>query len=506
MDLDAIRRQIDRILRSEIFADKDQLKTLLECLFQNMDSQLTLKPDRVIKELWPEDGATKDSADVATEIARLRKGLDRYYRHEGIGDPIRITLPNRSTPGPTGKRERRWIVAEANPDSCAPCDDLNPDPAPAPPSAPVVPEAPAKARRSMAFILLTLSCVVVIGAGIAIASRLFGADSQPQFGRLDGGALAIMNAEGGELWRKRFPDGFSRRFYEQGLEQRIWFGDLNGDGRAEVLFLYQPSGAPEEHSTTLICYSDHGQEKWRWTPGKDLPEVGGSPAYFVTERLGVLKPTANGQRRIVVSSHHHLFYPNQIALVDSQGKTVSEYWHSGMLEYMTVADLDGDGREEIVASGISNGYREATLIVIDADHLSGASIEAARPELQIHGMGLAHERLRLVFPRSDLNLELQPYNRGKEVILDRDRIRFDVVECQPPPVGGCAVSYEFDRRFKLHHAVADDTFRGAHKQFYLNRKDNHVFSEDEAAQFLKVRCLSGCRDDFVPVSEPSPER
>ena len=81
MDLDAIRRQIDRILRSEIFADKDQLKTLLECLFQNMDSQLTLKPDRVIKELWPEDGATKDSADVATEIARLRKGLDLSLIH-----------------------------------------------------------------------------------------------------------------------------------------------------------------------------------------------------------------------------------------------------------------------------------------------------------------------------------------------------------------------------------------------------------------------------------------
>jgi hypothetical protein len=211
---------------------------------------------------------------------------------------------------------------------------------------------------------------------------------------------------------------------------------------------------------------------WRWTPGRDLPELKGSPAYFVTERFGVLKATENQQRRIVVSSHHNLFYPQQIAIVAPNGKTVSEYWHSGMLEYMTLADLDGDGHQEIIASGISNGYRQATLIVLDPDHVSGASNEAARP---------AHERLRLVFPRSDLNIEQQSYNRGTQVILDRDRIRFDVLECQQPSGIGCAISYEFDRKFNLRQAVADDVFRGAHKQFYLDRKDDHQFSANEEA-------------------------
>jgi hypothetical protein len=112
-------------------------------------------------------------------------------------------------------------------------------------------------------------------------------------------------------------------------------------------------------------------------------------------------------------------------------------------------------------------------------------------------MGLAHERLRLIFPRSDLSLAEQTYNLGKQVIFDRDWIRFDVEECRLGPA--CSISYEFDRKFHLHQAIVADSFRSDHRLFYLNGKDDHPFSADEAAQFLKVRCLSGCSGAYVPV-------
>ena len=530
MDRDAVRGQIDKILRSKTLAGKDQLRRLLEVLWRNWDSQSTLQPYRVIKELWGENADVKRSSNLATEMGRLRKELEIYYSDEGTADPVTIWLPNRARPGVDGQRERRWIDADdrevietppitsvpelAAPEPSAPfrpsetpsdpiistVGDAPSDP-PGSPAPPVLqpPDSLIASRARMHWGLKLATLITVVGLAVYFTFRLLSSDGEPQFGRLDGATLTVMNAEGKELWHKNFPDGFSHRYYEQGLEPKIWFGDLEGDGHAEVLLLYQPSGAPEEHSTTLICYSNRGNEKWRWTPGKDLPEMAGSPSYFVTERLAVLKANAAEKRRIVVSSHHHLFYPHQIAIVDTNGKTISEYWHSGMLEYLTLADLDGDGHEEIIASGISNGYREATLIVLDPDHVSGASLEAARPELQLHGMGPAHERLRLVFPRSDLNIAQQAYNRGRQVILDRDRIRFDVLECQAAFGIGCAISYEFDRKFNLRQAVADDLFRGAHKQFYLNRKDNHPFSAEEEAQFQKITCLVGCSSDLVPI-------
>lgn len=102
MERSEVSEQITRILRSESFADKDQLKKLLEVLFSNMETQATLKTDRVIRELWPDEIKTKQSADVATEMNRLRRAVKSYYETEGLADPILIGFPNRSTPTSDG--------------------------------------------------------------------------------------------------------------------------------------------------------------------------------------------------------------------------------------------------------------------------------------------------------------------------------------------------------------------------------------------------------------------
>jgi hypothetical protein len=476
MDRAAISDQIDRILRSSTFAGKSQLRRLLQVLFKNLDSQTTLKPDRVIKELWPDETKTKGSADVAAEMNRLRRALESYYNGEGKTDPITINLPNRSVPAPDGTQEKRWIVAKPR----GGVEDRSSVP-------------PVNSRR----VLKIAAAIAALGMAAYISIRLLAVHDQPQSGHLDGATLRIMNAEGKELWSKGFPEGFSPdSYYEQGIATRIWFGDLDGDGHTSVLFLYLPAVSPLSHSTTLICYSDRGKEKWRWTPGRELPELHGTPATYRSSALGVLKATKKKPPRIVVSSAHDPWWPNQIAILDSNGKTTSEYWHSGHLDNMALAELDGDGREEIVATGISNGYHQATLVVLDPDRLFGASTEAARPELQIHGMGAAQERLRLLFPRSDLNKALFEYNAGGEATVEHGNIRLSVRECLNPQ--GCPIWYEFDNNFHLVTAYADQQFRSAHAQFYAKGKDAHPFSPEEQAEFQKVRCLVGCKSELVP--------
>ena len=476
MDRDAIHDQIERILHSQNFANKSQLRRLLEVLSNNFDSQSTLKPDRVIKELWPQETRTKGSADVATEMNRLRRALESYYSEEGTADSITISLPNRSVPAPDGSPEKRWIVATPR----GGVEDR--------PPLPLV-----NSRKSLKILAVAAAlCVVAY-----ISARLFTGHDQPQSGRLDGTVLTIMNAEGKPIWSKSFPDGFSPDwYYEQGIATRLWFADLDGDGHTSVLFLYLPAVSPLSHSTTLICYSDRGKEKWRWTPGRDLPELQGAPATFRTMALVVLKSKQQKASRIVVSSLHDPWWPNQLAILDSNGKLLSEYWHSGHLEHLTLADLDGDGRQEIIATGISNGYHQATLVVLDPDRVSGASTEAARPELQIHGMGAAQERLRLLFPRSDLNKALFQFNTAAEASVENGSIRLSVLEYLHPP--SSPVWYEFDKNFHLATAYPDESFRSAHAQFYATGKAAHTFSTEEEAAFKKVRCLVGCPSEFVP--------
>src|ERR1017187_3190504 len=215
MDRAAIGDQIDRILHSRSFAGKSQLARLLEILFHHMDSQITLKPDRVIQELWPSETKTKRSADVATEINRLRKALEIYYSGEGATDPLIICLPNRSVVSTDGLREKRWIVAEPR------------DAAHTPTAAPATPRKPPK-------MIAAIVAVAAICIAAFILVRTLTGDGRPQSGRLDGSTLVVTNAKGEELWRKSFPEGFWPEYYVHGLAQRMWFGDLEGKGHFDV--------------------------------------------------------------------------------------------------------------------------------------------------------------------------------------------------------------------------------------------------------------------------------
>jgi hypothetical protein len=507
MDRTAINDQIDRILRSQNFANKSQLRKLLEVLSQNFDSQTTLKPDRVIRELWPQETKTKGSADVATEVNRLRRTLESYYSGQGNTDPIIITLPNRSVPAPDGTQEKRWIVASPRGEEPAGSRRANEVQRPFP---------QVSARRGLKL----AGAIAAIGIVGYVSLRFLTADDRPRSGRLDGSTLTILNAEGKELWKKTFPDGFSTDwYYEQGIGTgngfstawygkgggtRIWFGDLEGKGHASVLFSYLPTSSQQLHSSTLICYSDRGNEKWRWTPGRELPELAGSPPTFRTVSLRVLKATDKRPPLIVVANIHDTWWPGQIAILDANGKTVSEYWHSGGLSSMVLGDLDGDGREEIIATGVANGYdHQATLVVLDPDRVFGASTEV-QPEFQIHGMGVAQERLRLLFPRSDLNRALFQFNAATDPTVEHGSLRLTVAECITP-VLGCRIWYEFDKNFQLIAAFAgSDEFRSGHARFYQNSKAAHLLSAEEQAAFQKVRCLVGCKSEFVPVGNLVP--
>jgi hypothetical protein len=115
-------------------------------------------------------------------------------------------------------------------------------------------------------------------------------------------------------------------------------------------------------------------------------------------------------------------------------------------------------------------------------------------------MGVAQERLRLLFPRSDLNRASFQYNYGIEPTFQNGNLQLTVLECLAPI--GCPIRYEFDKDFHLIAAYSgSDGFRSAHDRFYQKGKDAHTLSAEEQAAFLRVRCLVGCNSEFVPVAQ-----
>lgn len=490
MDPKAVGEQIERILQSATFARKHQLRKLLEILLKNIDSQDNLTHDLIIRELWPGEIRTKSSKDVATEINRLRNALDAYYKREGASDPITIYLPNRSAGPGDGSHETRWIAARIR-------ESAKPGAA----TAAAKSAASHSTGKRNATIAIAAVALLAIAASFLVTASIV--HPQPQFGRLDGSVLRIMDAGGNTLWTKSFPQGIGPGwYYAPEMGPRIWFADLDGKGEISVLFAYSPATS-QPQTTTLICYSSRGKERWRWTPGKELPELDGSPATYRIFGLAVLRATERRPARIVVTSPHILWWPNQLAILDSNGKLLSEYWHSGALFDLLLADLDGDGRQEIIAGGVDNGYdHQATVVVLDPDRVFGASREE-NPAFQIHGMGTAQERVRLLFPRSDLNRALYQYNQATDLSFEQGHLRLTVRECIAPP--GCRIWYEFGKDFRLIAAFAGgDEFRSAHNRFFQTGERAPTLSDREQAAFQNVRCLAGCKSDYVPVGEMVP--
>ena len=111
MDRNTLLIQTDRIANSRALEAKTQLRSLLRILAEHYDTQSSLKPDRVMRELWPDD-AGRTSADLATARNRLRKALDAYYREEGLNDPVFIRLPRRGSEEAAEDRTHAWIAAE----------------------------------------------------------------------------------------------------------------------------------------------------------------------------------------------------------------------------------------------------------------------------------------------------------------------------------------------------------------------------------------------------------
>jgi hypothetical protein len=173
-------------------------------------------------------------------------------------------------------------------------------------------------------------------------------------------------------------------------------------------------------------------------------------------------------------------------VLSHQGAVLGEYWHSGHLNSRDLADLDGDGTEEILLGGISNGYGAATLVVLDPRDLGGASLEE-NPDYQLQGFPPGREKARLLFPRTCINRKFHEYNWVNGVDFSGGRIKVQVRERER--VLDAAILYYLDRRLRLTGLEVSDAFRSLHRQLESVGQLNHPLTDKEINELRNIRYL-----------------
>ena len=257
-------------------------------------------------------------------------------------------------------------------------------------------------RRIILWTLAALATVLLLATAVWISRP----SSRLADWRVEGSSLLALDARGRELWRLQLgrslhPEQYSREHDTPAA----WIEDIDGDGRKELLFCHHRDGA--SHGD-LICFSETGEPKWRWTPGgsaASFPENLRPP--YAADRVHVFRH--KGQLRILVSSIHHTYFPSQLAMLDSQGKLLREYWHSGHITEFRAVEWPEYPEPLIVVAGIANGYKAADLIVLSLSEFGGASHEES-PEHQLPG-GPPRELARLLFPVSCVTRASVPFNQ-----------------------------------------------------------------------------------------------
>lgn len=342
----------------------------------------------------------------------------------------------------------------------------------------VAPPAP-NASKSRRLAVLIASLLVLSAAVGLWASKYHSMRRRPvvslKFGPK---TLTALDGEEQKVWQYEFPRSFLP-IGDDHMARVTAISDLDGDGLPEVLFAYVPV---EEHGEiprwTLYCFSPEGKLLWQFIPGRPVSDGRGQlePPYLISNVQVI--PSRGGQGPwIAVSSNHYLSHPDQVAILDRNGKLLGEYWHSGHLTAMVHADLDGDGIDELLLGGVDNGLYQAVLLVFDPRHVAGANHYTAENPYQLQGFNAGTEKAVVTFPRSDINVQ-EHFNQVFSIRTTPDRILVPVTEsrfAQNPNL----IYYELDYQLHITHMERSPQLVLAHDELKKQGVLNHPWNDSE---------------------------
>lgn len=334
--------------------------------------------------------------------------------------------------------------------------------------------------RTWAFVA---ALIIIVGGLAYFGIRALTMDREPDDFAIDGNKLVILNKASQLIGTFEVgpedlePESQYRSLFqirqpapddpESGIlyPLRLSFTDLNGDGHKEVLYVPRVQGT--NNARWLYCLDRRGRKLWSapYEGGKELI-FGDKPFawnYFSSFETHDLDD--DGRLEILVISDQNSDWPTQLTILSRDGKVLGEYWNSGRITSTAMADLNGDGRRELIIGGTNAEYNKPFVAIFDPRRVSGSSPNSG--EFHSANLSAGSELAYILFPLTDID----PYGDIHAVlsrveVLDNGRIRGQIsrtflqYEIDPQTLANLSVTYAIRFRQIHNKAVRDGTTHG----------------------------------------------
>jgi hypothetical protein len=296
--------------------------------------------------------------------------------------------------------------------------------------------APNKRRSVKPAIVLPPVLIGIVG--VLYIFGFIRIDRKPVDFRIIGSSLVLTNEKGRELWRYNTGlenlerDALYREHFQKkkpmsgGFPQYalpyLMIKDIDADGKAEILFSTQTEN--EFGEGDLFCFDGKGKRLWSFHGGRIMTygKTAFSPDYRV-EAVDTEDFDGDGKSEVMVLSCHNNDFPSLITFLDCRGKIRGEYWNAGRMSDYAFHDINGDGRKEILISGVNNEYKKGYFMILNASRITGGSPQLDSRFLSSE-LGPGSELAYVLFPRTDLDLLRMPVESIDEIaILGDNRIQ-----------------------------------------------------------------------------------
>ncbi len=309
-----------------------------------------------------------------------------------------------------------------------------------------------QSRKITAILSLILLSIIFYNA-----LRYF--DNNPVMFNRNGNLLNVENKYGKVLFTKKLS------FSTPSSHQNRKLFDINNDGINEVILCVEKLKETSEANKNgrIACFDNSGDLIWEYilttklsTQKENFPEQ-----YVIRLILDIVKE--DNLNVIYAAAQNIVYYPNIIFRLDARtGKRLpGTFLHSGSIERGIIGDFNKDGKKELVAAGINNGYERAIMFSINLEELKKESQGLSAPNYSFKNFNIASFNGYLLLPKTDYNkYQRLRFNNILYIALNpRDsNIYFSTIE-GAYPTDSVGVSYSIDRSFTSPKVIIGDDFQ-----------------------------------------------